>query len=57
MVSVSSTIRILLGMSAFLGNHRRAHQPDEPKLLQHTTLKAIHWANVTHQQITLTTIQ
>jgi GxxExxY protein len=27
------------------------------KLLQHTALKAIHWANITHQQITFTTIQ
>ena len=27
------------------------------KLLQHTALKAIHWANVTHQQVTFTTIQ
>ena len=27
------------------------------KLLQHTALQAIHWANITHQQITFTTIQ
>ena len=26
------------------------------KLLRHTSLKAIHWANLTHDQITLTTI-
>jgi hypothetical protein len=27
------------------------------KLIRHTPLKAIHWANLTHDQITLTTIQ
>lgn len=26
------------------------------KLLRHTPLKAIHWANLTHHEITLTTI-
>jgi GxxExxY protein len=27
------------------------------KLLQHTTLKAIHWANITYQHVTFTTIR
>jgi GxxExxY protein len=27
------------------------------RLLQHTTLKAIHWANITHQCVTLTTLR
>lgn len=27
------------------------------RLLQHTTLKSIHWANITHQHVTFTTIQ
>jgi GxxExxY protein len=34
-----------------------AFQVHARKLLQHTTLKAIHWANVTHRQVTFTTIQ
>jgi len=34
-----------------------AFQVHARKLLQHTTLKAIHWANITHQQVTFTTIQ
>ena len=27
------------------------------RLLQHTALKAVHWANITHKHVTFTTIR
>lgn len=34
-----------------------AFETHAKRLLQHTTLKAIHWANITHRHVTFTTIR